>query len=189
MNNLLFFIIEWVAVFVGAFIGILIYYYWYEKRGKKTILKLYLAHPFDSRHKMREWELRTEFKYGIEIINPFFDVERPDEVVIEDKGSTLTSQATRTERYGLTDDDVTELVERDLNLIRSCLGIIAIVDGSLSYGTIQEMVYAYNEKKLVLSVISNGHAGHPWLRYHSSQVFRDLDELEAELRDVVEKCL
>jgi len=142
------------------------------------MIKYYLAHPFDSRFKMREWELKIEEELGIEIINPFFDVERKDKDILEAKGITLTSQATRKERYGLSDDDCAELVGRDIDLICQADGMIAIIDGSLSYGTIQEMVYARLCGNPVYSVILNGHIGHPWLRYHSTKVFSALEELE-----------
>ena len=145
-------------------------------------MKLYLAHPFNSRHKMREWELEVEKELGIELINPFFDVERDDKDVIEDKKITLTTQATREERYALSDVDSCELVDRDIDLIGKSDGIIAIVDGSLSYGTIQEMVYAHMFGRKVYTVISNGHVGHPWLRYHSTRVFSKLDELTEYLK-------
>lgn len=141
-------------------------------------ISYYLAHPFDSRHKMREWEKKMEKKLGIVIVNPFFDQNRPDMKLITDKGTTLTSQATRKTRYGLSDGDVKALVERDLKLINDCDGLIAIVDGSLSYGTIQEMVYAHQKSRKVLAVISNGHIGHPWLRYHADEVFDSLEALE-----------
>ena len=131
---------------------------------------------------MREWELEIEKELGIEIINPFFDVEREDRVVIDDEGITLTTQSTRKERYGLSDEDCVNLVWRDLDSINDSDGIIAIVDGSLSYGTIQEMVYARLMMLPVLAVVSNGHIGHPWLRYHSTELFETLDELTEFLR-------
>jgi hypothetical protein len=145
------------------------------------IVSYYLAHPFDSRHRMREWELEMEKKYNIVMINPFFDQDRPDMELIEDNGTTLTSLSTRETRYGLSEHAVNQLVQRDLDLIMDCDGIIAIVDGSLSYGTIQEMVYASLNGSQVLSVISNGHIGHPWLRYHSDYVFENLEKLEEYL--------
>jgi len=148
-------------------------------------MRLYLAHPFSSRHKMREWELEVEKELGIEIINPFFDVERDDKDVIEDKKATLTTQSTRKDRYGLSDEDCAVLVERDIDLIQESNGMIAIVDGSLSYGTIQEMVYARDCGILVYAVVSNGHIGHPWLRYHSTEIFTSLDELTEYLRSLV----
>jgi nucleoside 2-deoxyribosyltransferase len=115
--------------------------------------RIYLAHPFDSRHKMREWELCIEKEADIDIVNPFFDVEREDKKVILDNGTTLTSLSTRKDRYGSTDVGCKTIVERDINLIRSCDGVIVLIDGSISYGTIQEMVYAKMFGKHVISII------------------------------------
>jgi len=145
--------------------------------------KYYMGHPFDSRFKMREWELEIEKELDIEIINPFFDVERDDREVIDEKDVTLDTQATRKDRYGLSDEECEELVGRDVDLIAESDGMITIIDGSLSYGTIQEMVYAFEiHKKLVYSVISNGHIGHPWLRRHSTKTFETLEQLTEFLR-------
>jgi nucleoside 2-deoxyribosyltransferase len=124
--------------------------------------------------------LEVEKKFRVEIVNPFFDVDREDEAIIKEDGLTLTSLSSRDERYGLTDEQCDKLVNRDIKLITECDGIIAIVDGSLSYGTIQEMVYAKTLGLKVYSVVSNGHAGHPWLRFHSTKVFRNLNELYHE---------
>jgi hypothetical protein len=63
-------------------------------------------------------------------------------------------------------------------LIFTSDGIIAIIDGSISYGTLHEMVYAHLYGKKVFAVITNGHIGHPWLRHHSTKAFVDLDGLE-----------
>lgn len=145
---------------------------------------LYLAHPFNSRFVMRIWELSTERLLGIEIINPFFDVVREDKEIIDEKDVMLEALATRKERYGLTDEQCATLVERDVAMIGKADGIIAIVDGSLSYGTIQEMVYAKALEKPVYAVISNGHIGHPWLRYHSTETFATLGELRGYLMGV-----
>jgi nucleoside 2-deoxyribosyltransferase len=148
---------------------------------KKDRLTLYLAHPFDSRHDMREWELLIEKYYPIDIINPFFDVEREDQNIVDEKDETLSSLATRKDRYGLTDEQCATLVRRDVMLISQSDGVIVIIDGSLSYGTIQEMVYAFHWDVPVYSVITNGHIGHPWLRHHSRRTFLSLDELEEYL--------
>lgn len=130
-------------------------------------MKLYLAHPFDSREKMREWELEFEKKAGIEIINPFYDVKREDIDKI-DMG--------RNERYEKL--NAKELVERDVGNIINSDGIIALVNGMLSYGTIQEMVYAHSFNTPVYSVITNGHENHPWLKYHSNKIFISMNSLE-----------
>lgn len=148
-----------------------------DTEEKPKFKKFYLAHPFGSREQLREWELKVEEKLCVEIVNPFYDVERPDKKVIEEKGTNLDTIASRSDRYNLSDKECKKLVERDIELIKDCDYVIAIIDGSLSYGTIQEMVYADLHGKPLYAVVSNGHNGHPWLRYHASLVFEDLDEL------------
>ncbi|MEK6757723.1 MAG: hypothetical protein AABX88_01210 [Nanoarchaeota archaeon] len=132
---------------------------------KKEKLKLYLAHPFDSLKEIREWELATEKEAGIEFVNPFY--ENIGEKVIE-------IQAGRIERYEV---DPNSIVRPDITLIMESSGIVSIVDGALSYGTIQEKVYGLNMKKLDLSLISNGCDDDPWLRHHSSEIFTNLKDL------------
>ena len=143
---------------------------------------MYLAHPFSSRHRMREWELEMEKDGNLDIVNPFFDVVREDKDIIDEKSVTLTTLATRKDRYGLTDAQCATLVERDISLIENSDALVAIVDGSLSYGTIQEMVYATLCGLPIYAVISNGHIGHPWLRYHSTKTFATLEELTEWLK-------
>lgn len=159
-----------------------------EKRGD-YLLRFYLAHPFDSRYRMRSWELRVEEELGIEIMNPFFDSPRPDQEIIDNLENTLSALTSREDRYGLTDEETKDLVFRDLYLISSCVGLIAIIDGSLSYGTIQEMVYATLYRIPVFALVTNGHSGHPWLRYHSTKIFEDLNQLEYHLGGYVQDIM
>ena len=49
--------------------------------------------------------------------------------------------------------------------------VVAFVTGDLSYGTIQEIVYSYLAGKPVFIIVSNGHEGHPWLKYHATKIF------------------
>lgn len=134
----------------------------------------YLAHPFDERHNLRIWELGIERTTGINLINPFYDVNR-DDVIKIDEG--------RNKRYEKLNPR--ELVLRDVGqIMKAKTGTIAFVTGALSYGTIQEMVYTKLFKKELLSVITNGHENHPWLRYHSDRIFTDIRKLEKYL-----KCL
>jgi hypothetical protein len=41
-------------------------------------MKLYLAHPFLDRYEIRLWEDTFEYRTGIELVNPFYDVNRED---------------------------------------------------------------------------------------------------------------
>ena len=130
----------------------------------------YVAHPFDSRQEIRQWELHCEVAYDVEITNPFYDLNR-DDVIGIDEG--------REGRYEKLDPD--ELVARDLEAIAHSRGVIAYVNGDLSYGTIMEIVYAYQLHVPVYVVCTNGHHNHPWLVYHADQVFTSLQELEENI--------
>jgi nucleoside 2-deoxyribosyltransferase len=131
----------------------------------------YLAHPFDFRKEAREWELGIEKKLGIEILNPFYDTGRQDAKDID---------AGRLARYKI---DPKQIVEGDISWIKRSKGIIAFITGDLSYGTLQEMVYAHSLDKPVYSVITNGHDKHPWLQYHSTKVFKKAGDLETFLEN------
>ena len=138
---------------------------------------LYLAHPFDDRFLVREWELDFETRTGIQLVNPFYDITRKDVDPID---------CGRAQRYELLNPD--ELVERDVNTIVKQDGLVAIISGALSYGTIQEMVYGKLYHKPVYSIITNGHHQHPWLQYHSTKIFLNREEFEKFVTDkLVEK--
>jgi len=133
-------------------------------------MKYYLAHPFDSRKAMRQWELETEVQYDIEIINPFYDIGRCDVEPIDD--------GTKARYEGLNS---TELVNRDLSAIWSCGGVIAYVNGDLSYGTIMEIVYAKQFGREVHLICTNGQENHPWLLHHSDFIYTSLEDFACSL--------
>lgn len=129
-------------------------------------MRLYLAHPFDCRKWVREWELDFEELDGnLELINPFYD--NPDrDMAIIDCGEVA--------RY---DCDYHEIVDGDLDLIQSCDGVVAIVAADVvSYGTIMEIVYGGMYDKPVYLIVLNGHEAHPWFKYHASKIFTSLKE-------------
>jgi hypothetical protein len=140
---------------------------------------LYLAHPFETRKWVREWELDFERGSGINLFNPFYDGEERTDVERADLDRTI--------RYEQLDPN--ELIPRDVGNIDSneegCRrdGIISLVTGDLSYGTIMEIVYSRLLMIPVLSVVTNGHENHPWLKFHSTEMFTDLKGLERFLID------
>ena len=130
-------------------------------------MKLYMCHPFDSRFEMRKWELSVEVHYDIEIINPFYDLHRDDVVGIDDG---------RDGRYEKLDPE--EIVTRDIYAIQESDGVIAYVNGDLSYGTIMEIVYAYEDSRPVYIICTNGHENHPWLVFHATEIFTSKEDFE-----------
>ena len=136
--------------------------------------KIYLAHPFESHELMRNWEQRiVQNLRDVKFINPFYDNYKKEfeNWSIGDRSNDDTYRKLNPEG----------IVTRDVELIKSVDQIIAIVNGQISYGTIQEMVYAKILNRPVNAVISNGHHNHPWLQFHSDRVFTDLSKLEEYL--------
>ncbi len=133
-------------------------------------MSYYLSHPWDTRKMMRQWELRIEVDYDLEIINPFYDINR-DDVLAIDNGIAG--------RYERLDPEV--IVSRDLTAIAQSDGVIAYVDGSVSYGTIMEMVYAYQLNRAISLICTNGHEDHPWLVFHSDRIYTSLEAFEDTL--------
>ena len=131
-------------------------------------MRLYLAHPFDSRIKIRAVEHRCEEETGLELFNPFYDAPDRTDIELIDAG--------RAERYEKLNPH--ELVERDLRGISESDGLLGIIDGALSYGTIMEIVYAMHLGKPVYLIVTNGHEGHPWLRHHADVVFTSWEEFQ-----------
>ena len=75
---------------------------------KKT--DYYLAHPFDSRKWVREWQLKIQRSSNIKIANPFYSKYRNDVETWDHKDSSGNKIYEK-----LNSDDI---VSRDLELIR-----------------------------------------------------------------------
>ena len=135
--------------------------------------ELYLAHPYDFRHGIRDWELYFEEKTGIQLINPFYELF-PEETFKRDKGIL--------DRYAQTDPH--ELVKKEVQTIKLSDGIVSVVCGGNSIGTLMEMVYAKNFKKEVYSIVMTGQEKHPWLSVHSSKIFTNFQDFEGFISNV-----
>ena len=131
--------------------------------------KFYLAHPFNSRKDMRVWELHLETHKGMDIVNPFYDLDRDDIEAVDGGFRPMYKE------------DATLVVERDKAAIRDCDAVIALVDGSPSYGTIMEIAYAFDMGTPVHLICTNGRQDHYWLKYHSDKIYLSLQEFEDSL--------
>jgi nucleoside 2-deoxyribosyltransferase len=137
-------------------------------------MKFYLAHPLASKDKVRIWQLKCELQTGVLFTNPFFDLDSWEKKI----------NKTKQKRY---EADATPIIETDLQLMGKCDGVIAIIDGNFSYGTICEAIYAKVFKKPLFMVITNGNAKHPWFRYHADKIFTKFEDLEKYLKILIEK--
>ena len=69
-----------------------------------------------------------------------------------------------------------------MDAVKNSDGFIAIIEGNNSIGTFQEMVYAYNWKKPIISIVTNGKQQHPWIKYHSTKIFTNYTDFEKWIR-------
>ncbi len=119
----------------------------------------YLAHPVLAREKVAIFERNFELRTGIDLINPFTEVER------ETEENLLVSE------HGDYPDNGDRIVDMDLKAILTCDFVVAFITSQRSYGTIMEICYAYSMGKPVFIICENGHEKHPWLVYHASKIF------------------
>lgn len=123
-------------------------------------MKGYLAHPVLARDMVREWEPTFEIATGIELVNPFYDVERE-----------LDEDLDASEAGDYTSVDAIKLVNLDLGAVYDTDFTVAFVTGDRSYGTIMEICYSHIAGKKVYIICTNGHETHPWLVYHAEKIF------------------
>lgn len=132
----------------------------------------YLAHPTNSRHKVREWERKMESKYPINLFNPFYDMDRDD---VKDWDSGAQNPRVK---------PVKSLVEDDLKFIKIYKdGVIAILDENVGVGSLQEMVYAFLWGIDIYTVANDKYIKHPWVVYHSRRIFSSIEELEIFIKE------
>lgn len=142
----------------------------------------YLAHCWDDREWVQKWELATEVKFDIELINPFSDIDRPKD-----------NSANRRERtYNIESPNA--LVCRDLNAIHKARGFLGILKSPNALGTPMEISYAWrhhlkqdtvNIDYPVELIVLNGEEKHPWLIFHSTAIFTSFEEYEEYLREIL----
>ncbi len=131
--------------------------------------KIYLAHNFGSRFKVRDNIIPIlEKKYSEwEIINPFTVKERYNEGLYEYKG---TSEKEINEIFGNIDKRNADIVENDLRYIDGCDMLVAYIERS-SVGTSMEIFYAWYVKRMPVVLIFDTDIDlfyHPWLNYFSN---------------------
>jgi len=104
---------------------------------------------------MRAKELELEKELGIELLNPFYDTGRDDIYAIDAGTKTREDKSL----------DFINIVEKDINNIMKCDGILAYIEKTVhSIGTFCEMWEA-TRMDLPVFVVSPDSTMHPWIRY------------------------
>jgi len=74
-------------------------------------------------------------------------------------------------------------VQNDISHLLSCDGLLGIINGSVSYGTIMEIAYTrWFGIRPVFLLVTNGHHEHPWLRYHSDKIVTTPKDMQTLLQ-------
>jgi nucleoside 2-deoxyribosyltransferase len=139
----------------------------------------YLAHNFESRKAIREWELKMEGKYNINFDNPFYDnpERRKDILVIDSFKDGCAAQrefmATRSDK---------SIVDDDLDKIRKSDGILAIAE-STRIGTPMEIFFGGRILRIPVFIITKKYANHPWITRHATEIFKTLKQFEMYIND------
>jgi len=150
------------------------------------MLSYYMAHPFGDRLRLRKEELRIERKTGLNLINPFYDVEGRTDVRKFYKLSKTKGYKDKVERQkwvstwgvSLATTIPKVIVERDLRIIRRANGMVAFFTDKISVGTPMEVFYNSHILKhpTFLIIEDKTKMGHPWLTYHATAIFTTVDE-------------
>jgi len=128
-------------------------------------MELYLAHSLADRVFHLYWEQGFEERTGIKLLSPFYEVHREDIEALDAGGKIEASS-----------DDI---VLADLEAIQRTEGIVACVNKYTSIGTIMKICYAYTIYGLPVYVIcTDDRAKHPWLVYHSTEIFTSYEDFE-----------
>jgi nucleoside 2-deoxyribosyltransferase len=131
-------------------------------------MKVYIAHPMPTRHRIRDTICPAIQSLGIHTLNPFYNEDgthredRPEIKAIDD--GTMGE-------YGVKNIQLAEeIVNRDLEKIRSSDGLVAMLDeeGVIGIGTPMEIFYCARWCKKPVFIVTSKYYGHPWLNYLAS---------------------
>lgn len=133
--------------------------------NKNKIKSLYLAHPFEMRKEIRDWELCFEKRTGINLQNPFYDCKERNDMKLFDEG-LLEPRTIKKVNEGLT------IVESDLRQIEKEDGIVAFIEKNKeSFGTPMEFFYNSRILQKPTYAITDNMGGHPWIKGLATEVF------------------
>lgn len=152
--------------------------YWFKfgTIGDEKMKTYYLAHNFYDRKQIREWELKIEKKYHINLDNPFYDNDRND-IKELDKLKDGSPEQLQYFKERNTPKMCYDIVEGDLEMIRKSDGLLTIID-NVSIGTSMEIIMASRIYKVPVFVITNIVESHPWIRYFATKIFKTKEEFE-----------
>ena len=145
-------------------------------------LKLYIAHNFHDRHKIRKIELRIEADFKIELDNPFYDNDRND-IEALDKLPEGGEEQKAYFRERNTKEMCESIVEGDLDMIRKADGLFTIITAA-SIGTSMEIIWAARVLRMPVYIVTKNYYYHPWIQKHATRRFKTLREFRQFLTEM-----
>jgi nucleoside 2-deoxyribosyltransferase len=135
------------------------------RSAKAMMTTVYLAHPVPMKEVGDALQIELE-KAGFEVYNPF-----------------KRNVAEKPRSYQVSDEEAKAIVEGDLALMNQVDGMVAMLVGDQSIGTLMEIFYmAHVLRRPVFTLVKEDwKATHPWIKYYT-RVHRTLDTLIADLR-------
>ena len=132
----------------------------------------YLAHPFEMRKEIRDWELDFEKRTGINLFNPFYDDGERKDMQLLDKGLVIP----RTMKIKA---DAIKIVNRDLRNIEKQDGLVCFIElNKASFGTPMELFYNSRILQRESYIITDTMEGHPWIKGLATKIFPNKESLE-----------
>lgn len=181
-------------------------------KTKKSKPVFYIAHTFSERHHVRDKIIPELQKLGIETVNPFYEKNgawkenRPEVKLADELGRDAEAMEIFTSKIVSKHENI---VETDLDLIRSVDGIIAFMpEGSTGttceiwtcggiFKWLAKRGYVMKEflgKQVFLVTTTTRLFTHPWIQYACVKVFRNerglINHLKCEMpriRQLVEE--
>lgn len=144
--------------------------------------KYYLAHPLVDITLVQMWQKWVEGNYDIKLLNPFFNNKLEDGNKLK-KINTLESS--NNYQKTLTEKECSEIMWNDIDLIKSCDGIVAILTPS-AVGTTMEIFYCAFVLKKPIYIITKEFSNHCWLRALVTRAGGAIFESQAEFEDTLE---
>jgi nucleoside 2-deoxyribosyltransferase len=142
-------------------------------------LRLYLSHTISIRKEVKEWEMMIEKELNIDLINPFYELGKRENIERMDKENSTFPYSYMTEELARY------IVTTDLDAIDDSDGLVAYIKKP-SFGTSMEIFYAkYVSKKPVYIYIEDQTMlKHPWLVRFSDHIYTDKTKLYKKLSSI-----
>lgn len=133
-------------------------------------MKIYFAHSFYDRERLREIELRIEEELHLDIFNPFYDDPLRSAFI-----SSADIHGRQALQFGaddsLTDDECKDYVQNTLIHIKEC-DMVLVVPG-VNQHEVQFCMISGRILNKKISLITTQYRECPWYRHYSDYLFHD----------------